>query len=211
MRTVRLNGELGKIFGRVHRLAVQTPAEAIRALCANFPEFRHHLVASEARGVGYRCVVDRAEIDADGLLWPMSRTFSITPVVMGGGKIGKILLGGLMIATGMGAFGALGTFMGVSLAKTIGWLGVAVTLSGVAQLLAPTPRQNKEAERDENRYFDGPVNVSAQGAAVPFGYGRMIVGSALISASISVETPGLVTLPYEAAITGFSGDMGYYY
>ena len=42
---------------------------------------------------------------------------------------------------------------------------------------------------------------------MPFGYGRMIVGSALISASISVE----ITLPYEAAITGFSGDMGYYY
>ena len=32
-RKIRLKGELGKRFGKVHKLAVKTPAEAIRALC----------------------------------------------------------------------------------------------------------------------------------------------------------------------------------
>jgi len=32
---------------------VASPAEAVRALCANFPDFEQHLVGSERRGVGY--------------------------------------------------------------------------------------------------------------------------------------------------------------
>ena len=34
IRTVRLYGWLGRAFGREHRLAVASPAEAVRALCA---------------------------------------------------------------------------------------------------------------------------------------------------------------------------------
>ena len=42
LRTIRLGGVLGKRFGRVHRLAVDSPAEALRALSvikAGFREF----------------------------------------------------------------------------------------------------------------------------------------------------------------------------
>ncbi|HCW20974.1 MAG TPA: phage tail protein, partial [Achromobacter sp.] len=35
--------------------------------------------------------------------------------------------------------------------------------------------------------FNGPVNTSAQGIPVPVLYGRMIVGSAVISAGIYAE------------------------
>ena len=36
LTTIRLYGALGARFGRVHKLAVQTSAEAVKALCINF-------------------------------------------------------------------------------------------------------------------------------------------------------------------------------
>ena len=35
--------------------------------------------------------------------------------------------------------------------------------------------------------FSGPVNTTAQGQPVPVGYGRLIVGGAVISAGITTE------------------------
>ena len=35
--TVRLLGAFGREFGRVHRLAIDSAAEAVRALCVLFP------------------------------------------------------------------------------------------------------------------------------------------------------------------------------
>ena len=49
MTTIILLGELGKRFGRRHKMAVATAAEAVRALCANFPTFERELLASGER------------------------------------------------------------------------------------------------------------------------------------------------------------------
>lgn len=205
MRVIRLNGELGKKYGRVHKLDVRTPAEAIRALFSNFPEMERDLITSSERGLGYRCIVDRERVDEDGLTLPMSKSFSITPVVTGGGKVvgiilGVALIGVALVATGGlagvgiagfgGAAGGAATF-----ATSIGFAGItygsvalmgaALVLGGIAQLLAPVPKM-QEQKRDENRYFNGPANVALQGAAVPVGYGRCVVGSVLVSAGITV-------------------------
>lgn len=195
MRTIRLNGELGKKFGRVHKLDVRTPAEAIRALCANHPGFYQELVSSADRGVAYRCVVDKDVINEDQLTFPMSRIFSITPVVQGAGKVLGVIAGIAMIVVGIGT------------GQT--WLvdlGIAVTLGGIAMLLTPVPKSNDgNGETNENRYFDGPENVTAQGASVPVGYGRVIAGSAVISASISVEQQPDPTFAYDFMINGLYG------
>jgi predicted phage tail protein len=37
MVTIRLLGEAGRRFGRQFKLAVKTPAEAVRALCVQIP------------------------------------------------------------------------------------------------------------------------------------------------------------------------------
>ena len=51
MATIFLLGELGKRFGRRHQMAVASAAEAVRALCANFPQFERELVSSGARPI----------------------------------------------------------------------------------------------------------------------------------------------------------------
>ena len=228
MRLVRLNGELGKKYGRVHKLDVRTPAEAVRALCANYPELQTDLATSTDRGVGYKCVLDKERIDETALMSPMSQSFSMTPVVTGAGKVGSIILGvallgvalaatGGLAGIGVSGFGGLfgstaafGTsvgFLGLTYGS-IAWMGVALTLGGIAQMLAPTPKMsNTTAEKKENPYFDGPVNVTAQGGPVPVGYGRMIVGSAVISAAVTVEQAPDLTTPFDFRMNGFAAGV----
>ena len=59
MKRVVLRGELARKFGRVHHFDLNTPAEAIRALCANFEGFQQTLLSAGERGVGYIVQVGR--------------------------------------------------------------------------------------------------------------------------------------------------------
>lgn len=194
--TVILLGELGRHFGRRHMLAIASAAEAVRALCANFPAFERELVTSGERGVGYRVMVGLRGRDAlalDQLHEPTGQQpIVIAPVLSGAGGdgLGQILLGAALLAVAwwnpMG-WAASGTFLSQS---TLYSVGTAMMLGGVAQMIAPTPKASDPTERPENQpsySFNGAVNTTAQGHPVPVGYGRLIVGSAVISAGIDVD------------------------
>ncbi len=191
MKTIILLGELGKRYGRRHLLDVKSPAEAVRALCANFKDFAQFVSASSERNVGYRVLNMRDDVAEDELHNPASQRITIAPVVAGaGGSVGKILLGAALIAAsflvpGLGAVALFGT---TTLATVAFSVGVSLALGGVAQMLAPQPKfEGPQEEQQPSYVFNGPVNTTAQGQPVPVGYGRMIVGSAVISAGISVE------------------------
>lgn len=190
MKTVILLGELGKRYGRRHLLDVKSPAEAVRALCANFKDFAAFVSSSQERNVGYRVLNMREDVSAEELHNPAGRRITIAPVVAGaGGKVGQILLGaaliGLAFVPGLQAIALVGTTTLASVAFSI---GVSLVLGGVAQMLAPAPKSTGPDEEQQPSYvFNGAVNTQAQGQPVPIGYGRMIVGSAVISAGISVE------------------------
>jgi predicted phage tail protein len=195
MLTILLLGELGKRYGRQHRMDVRSPAEAIRALAANFPDFASWVSSSADRNVGYRVIAGDHSITADELHNPASRRVIIAPVIMGSGgddPFTNLLIGGAMILLAFGTGGvsltATGlTFSGLGAQVAFG-IGVSLALGGVAQLLAPTPPGVQPLETTPSSYvFDGAVNVTAQGNPVPIGYGRMIVGSAVISAGITVD------------------------
>lgn len=221
MRTIRLKGPLGHKYGKVHKLDVRTPSEAVRALCANYPGLEQELMSSHERGVAYRCVVDNQRIDDEQLLYPMSKTFTITPVVHGGGKVFGIILGVVLIAAaialapvtgGTSLAAAMSTgigFMGLTYGS-IALLGAALLLGGIAQLLAPTPEVNQSSnQNNDNKYFDGPVNSIAQGSAVPVGYGRCIIGSAVISAGITIEEQSPPTYSEDYMIRGYGSNWNY--
>ena len=67
--------------------------------------------------------------------------------------------------------------------------GASMMLQGVAEMLAPQPKMSEYqyAENKPSYYFDGPVNTSNQGAPIPICYGRMVVGSAIISSGVYSE------------------------
>jgi predicted phage tail protein len=211
MRVIRLNGELGKRFGRVHKLDVRTPAEAVRALCANFEGFEQFIATSHKQNVAYRCVVDRDPLDEAHIGYPMSKSFSITPVVHGGGKVLGIILGAVLLVT---AFALAPVTGGQSLVAAmqaapailgqVAWLGAALVLGGIASLLVSTPKVEQKGKTDENQYFNGPVNTTLQGGVVPIGYGRAVVGSAVISAAITIEQKPNPLYAYDIGFTGFA-------
>jgi predicted phage tail protein len=215
MRVIRLNGELGRRFGRVHKLDVRTPAEAIRALCANFDGFEQFVANSHKHNVAYRCVVDRDPLDEAQIGYPMSKSFSITPVVHGGGKVLGVILGAVLLVAAIAltpvtggaslaaAMQATPALLGLTMAN-VAWLGAALVLGGIASLLAPTPMAQQQGRTNENQYFNGPVNTTLQGGVVPIGYGRAIVGSAVISAAITVEQKGTPQFTYDIPFTGFA-------
>ena len=155
MKKVILRGELGKKFGRFHSFDLNTTAEAIRALCANFDGFQQELCAAGERGIGYMVQIGKDAMESlDDIDNPTGRmeAISITPVLQGaGGGAGRIFAGIGLIAAAivLGPIGAAigltggATFAaGTGVATAIGFIGASLVLSGTAQLLSPTISDN---------------------------------------------------------------------
>lgn len=191
LRDVRLYGKLGARYGRHHRFEVATPAEAVRALIANYPALEKELNSAHQRGVGYKVFVGDAALEKeDQLRDPSSarETIRIAPWVIGRGDgkaWGQIFLGAVLIAASFWIPG-----LAPWAAQALFGLGLSMALGGVVQLLSPVPKAGDPNERPENKpsfLFDGPVNTTAQGQCVPWGFGEMIIGSAVISVGITAD------------------------
>lgn len=191
MRTVRLYGHLGKQFGRSHRLDVRTPAEAIRALSANFKSFAKVIADGEWRVL----VGGKAQALAQ-IQDPLAADISIVPAVGGASGLGKVVLGAALIAAsfylpGMTYFSAASAF-GINAAAIASGIGTSLLIGGISEVLfaPPKPSGPDAKERPENRpsyVFNGAVNTTGQGNPVPLCYGRLRVGSQVISAGLFSE------------------------
>lgn len=187
MLIVYLYGHLGKTYGKKHLLNVASPAEAIRAFSANYKDFRQKVID----GGGYRVLAGSEERDIDGITLPTSKSIKIIPVVAGKGGFGKIIAGAALIgasfylpgATYFSAFSSF-AFDASAIASSV---GLSLLLGGVSQMLfsPPKPHAAGAAERPENRpsyNFNGAINTTGQGGAVPLAYGKVGIGSQLVSA-----------------------------
>lgn len=196
MMTIMLYGWLGQRFGRVHRRDVRSPGEAMRALAATLPGFREALV----EGGYYRVLrAGREAHTYDTIHAPQSQreTLRVVPVVAGAMKdFGAIILGVALIVgapyiASAFAFGGASLSTTLTVAKFATNLGIALVLSGVSNLLfAPPKARVGEAASANNRpsyVFSGALNTAAQGNPVPVCYGRMLVGSQVVSAGLSAE------------------------
>jgi predicted phage tail protein len=212
MKVVKVYGALRKRLGQCRfEFEAATPAQAIKALCVNFPGLEKWLIDSEKDGVGYRVTVSKEKIteqDVSPLFMPFSdkEVFSITPVIAGaGGGGGRILVGVGLIAAAVflgpslaiGGAGFLGATIGTGLiggiaAQAIGAIGLSLVLGGVAQMISPQPdfspmESGPEAAKLESFTFSNVVNTSRQGLPVPIAYGRVFTGSAVLSSGLDVD------------------------
>ena len=190
MQLVLLAGELGEKYGKHHEYYnLQTPADAIKLLCINYPGLREEMVQAHHNGVGYKVIQGGAAMGYDELRLPFgSKPLFVVPVISGAGSGGttQILLGvGLVAAafvvgpaaggflgigaglggpTGAGAAISMG-LVGATAAKSIGFLGASLILGGTANLLSPQPTlANANADRIKgegtNVRGTGPDGVS---------------------------------------------------
>lgn len=191
LRTIRLYGKLGARFGRVHRfhLDTNTVGEAVRALSSQLPGFKSFLANAKQHGMVFAVFAGKRNLVMDELQDPVgNEDIRIAPVIEGSKNAGVLqtVLGVVLIVVGIigespwgQAFGG-GVWGPAALSA-----GIAMTAGGVIQMLSPQPHHKvSNGANDPSYVFNGAVNTQAQGHPVPLLYGRMIVGSAVISAGI---------------------------
>ena len=204
VRTIRLYGVLGAKFGRVHRMAVESAAEAIRALGSQLEGFDAFLTQSKDKGLGYAVFYGKQNLAEEELHNLAGEDIRIAPMILGSknGGVFNIILGAVLIVVGgiiSGMSGGLAAPIGGALIS-MGW---GMIIGGVVQLLTPVPKGSSAKDRPENtpsHAFNGPINTQAQGNPVPVLYGELIVGSAVISAGISAVDQAYV--PTSTATSG---------
>ena len=194
LRKIKLYGPLAKFIGkRVLQADVGSAAEAVRFLVANFPAVEKHMADRH-----YRVSVGATDLALDELHNPAGQQeIKIIPVVIGaGGSASQILAGVALIALSFVSFGSSALFAGIASAGAKGAIGsaalfsvgAALTLGGVAQLLAPVPvvAQGPDTANDPRKTysFSGIQQTSRQGTPVPICYGLTLTGSVVISAGI---------------------------
>lgn len=186
LREIRVYGQLAEFLGqRVFHAVVSSAAEAIRFLCANFPQLEAHM--SERH---YRVSTGRHQIGLDELHDPSGQAvIRIAPVVGGaGGALGRIAIGAALIAASFFTAGV--AIAGIGVSSVLFGVGASLALGGIAQLLTPTPRlatgENSDADPRKSYSFSGVQNTSRQGVPIPVIYGEVLTGSIVISAGIDV-------------------------
>lgn len=199
LKTIKLYGDLGDRFGREFHLAVKNPSEAVRLLSANFKDFAPYLLKNSEPG--YHVIVGERDVDVEELNHPVSsrEVIKIIPVIEGSGDnpFVRIVVGAALIwATGPAGFSAQGATATAAAGALAGYagaisaFGASMVLGGVSQLLFSPPISTGVGESPENQpsySFNGAVNTIRQGNPVPVGYGRLRVGSQVISAGLFSE------------------------
>ena len=112
MKVVKVYGPLRKYLGQCRfEFVADTPAQAMKALCVNFPGLAQWLLDREAEGMAFRVTRGRDKITneaPEGLVLPWSEreVFSIAPVIVGAGRgVGKILAGIALVALAFVTYG----------------------------------------------------------------------------------------------------------
>ncbi|WP_223878757.1 tail assembly protein [Phytobacter sp. SCO41] len=195
MTTIRLGGQLGKLFGKVHHRLIRTTGEAGRALAATIPGFEDYMRSSRERGLTYAVFRGKDNIGKDELDYPNSgREIRIVPVVMGSkrGGVLQTILGAVLVVVGaIGTFTYFGQALGgATWGPYTMQMGAAMMAGGVIQMLSPQTAglaSKQDADNKASYAFGSVTNTAAQGYPVPLGYGKRRIGGAIISAGIYVE------------------------
>lgn len=196
MKTIYLHGILAKKFGKKFELDVFSPLEALKALCymiegfrQEFEKYSYKVVKGKLKG-GWELDENTASMGIGSF-----EEVHFVPVVSGSKKAFKAILGVVLIAaaftTGFGVlstanvFAQFGFATGASMAVT----GTLLLLGGIAQATAKNRNEKNTEEDDKKAYtYNGAENSVNQGNPIPLVYGRMLVGSQVVSASMTTDT-----------------------
>jgi predicted phage tail protein len=199
-RTVRLGGELGDLFVKEFAAYVESVAEAIRMLEANWPGFMLHLRNSDPDKIGYRVTVAGRDVEEDEIVLVSKGDILIMPVIVGASAGTRFLAGAALVA--LAVVGSItmpwaSPFLSEGVASLMMNVGAGLMVGAAVELLTPIPKQPDWQAKDgkPNYWFNGAQQTSAQGLPIPIGTGTMLIGGTVISAGVSVEDIGTGPLP----------------
>jgi predicted phage tail protein len=188
VKKIYLHGALGAQFGECIELAVNTPLEAVRALCLmvkdfqkEFERYDYHVVKGELKR-GWYLDENTVQMNLAG------DELHFIPVIAGsGGKkgLGQLITGIVLVGlafTGVGA--GLAGFLGTTVGK-LKLIGAVLALGGLAKMNAKTPQFSmssmEPADRRPSFVFQGATNTTEQGNVIPLVYGRIRCGSQVVA------------------------------
>ena len=192
LTTIRLYGALGARFGRVHKLAVQTSAEAVKALCINLDGLESYLMNAKKNGMTFAVFRGKRNIGIEDYQNLAGNSdIRIAPVIEGAKKAGlfQTILGAVMIVAGVVVTGMTFGSAGVIGAGMVS-AGIGMMAGGIYQMLSPQPKGLQGRDDPDNKpsyAFGGSVNTLAMGNPVALLYGEREIGGAIISAGIVAE------------------------
>ena len=195
LRKLKLYGELAEFIGhKEFEVKVNSISQAVSFLVCNFPKSEAYIAERS-----YKVLVGDYEVGEDELAHPIGQSdLHFVPVIAGAGGTTKKILGGaaligLGVLSGGATFAASG-FTGVGFLGTAtavaGNIGIGLVLSGVSDLLTPTPKTPDFSSEQDPRLsfqFSGIQNTSRAGTPVPIVYGEIYTGSVVISAGVDTE------------------------
>ncbi len=191
MKKIHLYGALKK-YGDFN-LNVKSAYEAIRLLSVQIDGFSETINSGDWK-IYYGNIEDKnlIPLSAVKMICGENKEIHIMPCLEGEkGGTGKIIAGGLLAASALipgGPLAAGFTVGGFTVsAGTIAMVGGAIALGGIASALTKTSSYSSDSDDDTSYSFGGPENVASQGGCVPLVYGKMIIGSTVISSGLSVE------------------------
>ena len=199
LRKIKLYGELANFVGhKEFEVKVETLSQAVSFLINNFAGIEEYMNPKY-----YQVKVGNYSIDETEIHHPIGQEdIHFVPVIQGAGRgLGKILLGGALIALSFGVGGvfanplALGAkgfgFASAGLgAKAAFGIGAGLLLSGVSDMLFPVPKLpdfNSEQDPRISFNFSGTQQTTRAGTPVPLVYGEIFTGSVVISGAVDTE------------------------
>ena len=203
LRKLKLYGELAEFVGhKEFEIQVDSLAKAVSFLVNNFPQVEKFMNPQY-----YQVKVGNYAVNEQEIHHPIGQEdIHFVPVIAGaGGGTGKVLLGAALIGLAFATGGASLTFAQVPLAnagaltgvafssgiaKAAVYLGGALVLSGVSEMLFPVPKPEEfKSEQDPQLSFSfsGTQNTSRAGTPVPIVYGEIVTGSVVISGAIDTQ------------------------
>ena len=192
MLKVCLHGLLGNEFGETWNLKVSSVGEAMRAIEANSKALYKFLREKDKAGIAYKIVAGDPDKDDSYYLREEDLSVSVVhkkevhiiPCASGSGDflmgLINVILGIILIVIGIMTFAAGGWMLVLA--------GAMMLIGGVMQMLIKPPKiEDYDTTRSPYRAstqsftFAGMANVSQQGAPVPLGYGRAMIGTKVTS------------------------------
>ena len=177
---IKLGLSLGRRYGKIHELCVDSVPEALRALSVNIPAFKEFMQSHVGQNTRFAIFADGKNLNEHSIKdFKAIKEIRIMPIPQGrkSGGLFQTVLGAALI-------GASFFFTG-GIATAVLGAGISLAAGGVAQLLSPQATGLKSQESAQNRAsyaFGSAVNTVAAGYPVCLPYGYRSVGGSVFSA-----------------------------
>lgn len=200
MTNIIIHGELANIFGANHTFKLEKLIDVMKALNANNPGFREHIISLFHKGVGYNIV----NLKNPNQKWDSIEEYleeeapdeiHLVPEIAGSGLV--VAIGGALLNAAAWIGGALSVIGGaLTTGGFITNLAIGLVIQGIMTLLFPvelpkTSAQTAETKMDTASYiFSNLQNNATQGFPIPLVYGELRIGSNIIATNVVSEDMG---------------------